>query len=436
MKITFYRKDYFGGESKQVNYYLEINNRTRDRESIITLSLFFMSTLLHQSSVIFGVNLSLADIFCCTILILLIIKKQLFMPITPMLYFIFLSLIVLITTIYYVPNKFMYYPDLFRVMSEYIKLIAIFTYFIIGYNLSKINQIEKIVKWYSIIGIFLGLIAILFTVFNIGIFSSVLFFGDMRFRGLMNDPNYFSVLQVTSLVYFSRIKEIKVRYKFLAILITVLSVITSGSKTGIITLSFYLAIRIVEYIFNQKKKIKTIFSQVFFILTLPIIIIMFPKFELDIVSSIPSFARIQLLFTDFNAALSEDGSGRELTLKAALDLIQESPFIGVGISTYTNITSMKYSVDNLAHNTFLQLAAEWGIPLTVALFIFIFLNLLKAKTLSISNPEIAMILRDIIIILLVGSLAISLNNARVLWLFLGALFYLNRQNKAKWKGKI
>ena len=258
----------------------------------------------------------------------------------------------------------------------------------------------------------------------------------MRFRGLMNDPNYFSVLQVTSLVYFSRIKEIKVRYKFLAILITVLSVITSGSKTGIITLFFYLTIRIVEYTFNQKKNIKAIFSQLFFILTLPIIIIMFPKFELDIVSSIPSFARIQLLFTDFNAALSEDGSGRELTLKAALDLIQESPFIGVGISTYTNITSMKYSVDNLAHNTFLQLAAEWGIPLTVALFTFILLNLLKAKTLSISNPKIALILRDIIIILLVGSLAISLNNARVLWLFLGALFYLNRQNKAKWKGKI
>lgn len=410
-----------------MNYYLEMNTYKRDRESIFALPLFFMSIFLHQSNVIFGVNLSLADVFCFTILLLFIIQKRLFIPTTPLLFFIFLSFTVLITTTYYVPIKFMYYPDLFRIISEYIKLIAIFTYFVIGYNLSKVNQIETIVKWYSIFGMFLGLIAILFTVFSIKIFSSVLFFADIRFRGLMNDPNYFSVLQITSLVYISRIKNLKARYKFLAIIITFLSVLTSGSKTGIITLFFYLTIRIVEYAINQKKKIKVIISQLFFILTLPITFIMFPKFEFDIISSIPSFARIQLLFTDFTAAISENGSGRGITLDAALSIIQESPFLGVGIATYTNIASMKYSVENLAHNTFLQLAAEWGIPLTVALFTFISIILIKSNTVNESNTEISIVLRDIIILLLVGSMAISLNNARVLWLFLGALVFLIRK---------
>ena len=84
-------------------------------------------------------------------------------------------------------------------------------------------------------------------------------------------------------------------------------------------------------------------------------------------------------------------------------------------------------MENLAHKTFLQLAAEWGIPLTVALFTFISIILIKSNTVNESNTEISIVLRDIIILLLVGSMAISLNNARVLWLFLGALVFLIRK---------
>lgn len=402
--------------------------RKRDGEGIFALSLFFMTIFLHQSNVIFGVNLSLADVFCFTILSLFIIQKRLIIPTTPMFFFIILTLTVLITTTYYVPIKFQYYPDLSRIISEYIKLIAIFTYLVIGFNLSRINQIETIVKWYSVFGIFLGIIAIIFTVFSIKVFSSVLFFADIRFRGLMNDPNYFSVLQITSLVYFTRIKKIKVKYKCFAILITSLSVLTSGSKTGIITLFFYLTIRTIEHVVIHKKKLKVIIAQLFFILTLSILLFILPKFEFNIVSSIPSFARIKLLFTDFTAAISENGSGRGVTLDAALNIIQESPFFGVGIATYTGIAATKYSVDNVAHNTYLQLAAEWGIPLSVVLFTFISIILIKSNTVKVMNTEITIILRDIIIILLVGSMAISLNNARVLWLFLGALVYLIQKN--------
>ena len=386
-----------------------------------------MSIFLHQSNVIFNVNISFADFFCVLILLVFAFQQQLQIPIKPLIFFLVLSALVLATSVFYVPFKFMYYPSLMRIISEYVKLVAIFIYFIIGFNLSKLGYLEKTIRWYSIFGIFIGAIGVLFTLFNIGLFSQFLFFAGIRFRGLMIDPNYFSILQVSALVYLSRAKAISPKLKFIAIIITVLSVIASGSKTGMVTLVCYTFIRIIEYIFMSKKKIKVIVFQLFLIVIFVLLIPLAASFLQNIINSltlsIPSFARIQYLFTDLDYAIAGNGSGRDNTWNVALEIIKLSPIIGTGIGTYTNIGFEMFQLNNVAHNTFLQLSAEWGVPTAFILFSYVFFILLKATSSRVFNSEINLILRDIIIILLIGSVAISLNNARMLWLFLGALVY-------------
>nr|WP_245350083.1 O-antigen ligase family protein [Cytobacillus eiseniae] len=242
----------------------------------------------------------------------------------------------------------------------------------------------------------------------------------------MNDPNYFSVLQVTALVYFTRVKTIPLRFKYFAILILILSVLVSGSKTGIITLFSYFFIRIIEYtLISKEKKTKKIILQlslIFALLAIAFIIIRgFPTLLNMLSSAVPAFSRIEPLFTDFDEAISGNGSDRADTWKVAYLIIQHSPLIGTGIGSYTHIAAETFYYNNVAHNTFLQITAEWGIPLAVLFFTFIGRLIVKSSNSRKSNFEMNYILRDILIILLIGSMAISLNNARVLWLVIGAL---------------
>lgn len=400
---------------------LEINAVHNYRDVILTINLFFLAIFLHQSNVIFGVNLSFADFFSAVIFMICVFNKQLFIPISSLLFFLTVSVLVFATATFYVPYKFMLTPEPMRMISDYTKLIAIFIYFLLGYNLSRLNVMNKIVKWYAIVGIIVGIVGVVFTFLNIKLFSQILFFANTRYKGLMIDPNYFSVLQVSSLVYLTRIKTLKTKYKYLAIIITILAVLASGSKTGIITLVCYLTLRVIEYVFTCKKKLGVVVAQVFLIAFVILLAPILVNFLSEIASLMPTFTRIQYLFSDIGQAISESGSGRDAVWGTAIEIIQQSPFIGTGIGTYSDIGFEMFRVNNVAHNTFLQLSAEWGVPLAIVFFTYIFLTLGKITADRMLHSETNVILRDMIIILLIGSVAISLNNARVLWLFFGAL---------------
>ena len=160
--------------------------------TVFLYSLFFDVNLITSiKCLVWYYNISFADFFCLIILVAIISKKQLLIPITPMIFFILVSIVVLFTAVFYVPLTFMYNPNPMKIMSEYMKLVAILFYFLVGFNLSHTNQMETVLKWYSLFGILIGIFGIFLTIFNIKVFSSILFYGDIRFRGFMNDPNYF-----------------------------------------------------------------------------------------------------------------------------------------------------------------------------------------------------------------------------------------------------
>lgn len=384
-----------------------------------------MAFLLHQSSVIFGVNLSLSDLFCIVIFFLLLNRNQLYIPTVPFVFFLTISILVLMTALILVPRQFMYTPEPAKVLADYIKLGAVFVYFLIGYNLDKLKLLKKTLSYYSFSGIGIGLLGIGLTFLNIQSLTEFLYFAGIRYKGLMIDPNYFSVLQVTAFVFISRSAAIKARYKWLALFIIVLSILVSGSKTGLLTLFIYLAFRLAEYIFLTRKRAGALIMQmIVFVLVLaasPIIFGIVNQLLLQAVSSIPSLERLQFLFTDFNQAFSESGSGRNTTWEVAVQIIQASPVFGIGIGTYSNLAYELFDSYNVSHNTFLQLLAEWGI-LAASLFFAAVFSMLGKVTFSYeSQSETTIVLRDILLILLIGSLAISLNNARFFWLCLGAL---------------
>ncbi|WP_102273045.1 O-antigen ligase family protein [Cytobacillus massiliigabonensis] len=402
---------------------LTIENK--NRHYFFTLSLFLMSILLHQSNVILGINISFSDLFCFVLFIYMMLQRHLSIPIIPFLFFILVSIFVLSAAVFFVPFKFMYYPEPSGMINDYIKLAAILLYFIVGYNLMKLSKMARVIKWYSVFGLVIGGLGIFLTVFNINVFSSALFYADIRYRGLMNDPNYYSVLQITALVYFSRVKKMKVSYRYLALGVTLAAVLAAGSKTGMITLLCYLIFRLIEYTFHSKKKIRVIISQLFLLAGMLLIVLIsyhtLQNAVKDIASGIPSLERVLYLFTDFHSAITSNGSERDAAWNGAFQIIQHSPIIGVGIGTYTNVVWEVFQVTDIAHNTFLQLTAEWGIPLAFIFFFYVIYLFVKSANAQMINKESNDMIRDILLVLLVGSMAISLNNARILWLLLGAL---------------
>ncbi|PLR73525.1 hypothetical protein CYJ37_08285 [Bacillus sp. UMB0728] len=397
------------------------------KSTALSLFIICIAALLHHSNVIYGINLSFADFFCILLLIYLFMVKQLYIPISPLICFLFLSVQVIVTASFYIPLRFDLFVIPTVILSDYLKLLALFGYFILGYNLSSQNLMGKLLKGYSISGILIGAAGIVMTFTHLEFYREFFFFGGTRYRGLMIDPNYYAVLQVTSLVFLTRVKTVEVKYKYIAVVIISLSVLISGSKTGLMTLGCYLIIRLLEYLFFTRKKIM-LFTCQLLVLSLLLFItpLIFDKIQYlfnNIATNIPSFGRIYNLVTDFNGAITEEGSGRADTWKTALQIIQISPFLGVGIGMYTSLATDLFNFNNVAHNTFLQLSAEWGIPLALSFFVFIAFSLGKITIYSSQTSVMNLILRDIIIILLIGSLAISLNNARMLWLFLGATVY-------------
>jgi len=393
-----------------------------------------MSILLHQARVMFGVNISLSDFFCVIVLICFIFKYKLFLPFKYFFFFLVVSFIVTFVAVSYVPVRFNYVADYRKVFSDFIKIIAVFLYFVVGYNMSRLRLTDFTLKYYSFFALFIGIIGVLFDFLNITLFSKILFYGNVRLKGLMNDPNYFSILQITALAYFLRNVFLNRFKKIIIIIAFLLSVLASGSKTGFIALLCYLIFVAMEELLRRPALRLTslaicMVSFVALFLLVPYLISGLTFLSVYISQNIPAFSRIESLFLDFSKAISEGGSGRDIAWGISIDLLKLSPVLGIGIGTYVGLAKKLYGVGVIAHNTFLQLYTEWGIVLATLLFVHVFFMIAKSTFNRMCNIDKEnIILRDIIIIFLLGSVGISLNNARMFWLALGALvFNLNKK---------
>lgn len=410
--------------------------------SVLIVITGFIGALLNQSDVLFGMNISLAD-FLIVLFIGALINYNLFhVPSAHILVFLFFSVVIFINAVFVIPNLYQIPVYAGTVLTDYIKVVVSFLYFLVGYLVAKNNLSETLFKWFAIAAVLLGFLGIVFSLAPIPQMVDLLFYEQVRLKGLMNDPNYFSVIQCAAIAILLRYKQLPNFLKIASISILILSIFSSGSKTGFLTLGCLLVFWMFNTFLEGKIEVKKLIFNlvclfvVFFFL--PNIQSILNDFLAFISDKFPIFSRVELLLTDFDQAVTANGSGREEQWVIAMDLIQEFPLLGVGnTANYLTVVREMSPMGNLAHNTYLQMAGEWGIPVTLFMIYYMirifFIPVLKGK-----NKQVHLTTKEMLVAFLVSSMSLSFNNSRIFWLLLGMAVWYSieaRERKVQQKQK-
>lgn len=385
-----------------------------------------LAVFLNQSNVLLGVNLSLSDFFILSILLLLLFNKKLKIESAYLTIGLFFSIILLVNSVFIIPIQFDLIMDPRAILRDYLKILVLFFYFIAGTHLTKFHYSRQLLKGFVTGAVIIGAAGIGLSFITVPIVSEWMFYGGTRLIGLMNDPNYFAVIQCAALAGVFRLKFDYPWLKFLAAPVLILSIISSGSKSGSITLVVYFFYIFVKTFFSGQLNGKKIFC---FLIFLVLLLMSLPQFTFwfnELLSAItdrfPIFERIQLLLENPDSAISGGGSNREAVWMTAIQIIQNSPILGIGVGNYATLAFRISGDPNVAHNTYLQLSAEWGLIITFLFIVFV-LKALFSKRANQETETVQPAVREMLFIFLTASMSISLNNARLFWLLLGMTVY-------------
>lgn len=388
-----------------------------------SLSILMMGLLLNQSSVLLGMNLSLADVFLVLLFFVWIFQKKLDIPVLPLLIFTSFSVLLLWNSVFVVPHVHHLPIDASSIAKDYLKLIVMFLYFLFGWHMVTATWMRSFLLSFLYGAAAIGAIGFLLTFSPHSGLSDLMLYANLRLKGFMNDPNYFSVIQCAAMVCAVRLLPRKSILKIVLLLILALSVLVSGSKTGMITMlgvSVYAGFH--SFRLGEVNRSRFITNVVGVLVAVLAVAALFPFLNAVIQaagSTLPSLERTALLFTDFKGATVSGGSGRDSVWDTAIHLTTSSPLLGVGVGNYGAL-AQRFSGDaNVAHNTFLQLSAEWGIPITVCLILYLQSLIFKGPGKK-QTRNTSYLLKELLFVFLISSMAISFNHSRVFWLFLGA----------------
>lgn len=403
-----------------MDYYLKPEGEKKEK---VNLTLILLGFFLNQSGSIFGLNVSITDLFFLVIIINLIFTHRIVVKPIFILFFISISVVGLYTALFYSPLIFPIIPSGYSVLTNFIKFFVVFLYMVLGYNVARLRYDRLIIRSFSYGGVLVGLIGIILTLTNSGLFNDLFFYESVRFKGLMNDPNYFAVIQVAVIACIVNNRVLSKVVRSILCILLILSILVSGSKTGFITLLIYFLFKSMENMIKGENKA----SSLIVLITTAVIFLLNPFSYLSLLvtklsASIPILYRISNLLNDPLEAASSGGSSRTGIWIESINIIGESPVLGVGFGTFTDIMQVFRGSSELAHNTYIQIIAEWGILLSSISMLYIAIMLIKnfwIKKVTVESQTI----KDIVIVLLIGSLGISLNNSRLLWFFIGILIF-------------
>ncbi|SFQ05763.1 O-antigen ligase like membrane protein [Desemzia incerta] len=416
---------------------IELGKSTKSStgSSVLIVMTYFIGALLNQSDVLFGMNISLADFFIVLFIGALINYNLFHISSTHILVFLLFSVVIFINAVFVIPNLYQIPVYAGAVLTDYIKVVVSFLYFLVGYLIAKNGLSQTLFKWFAIAAVILGCLGIIFSLVPIPQMVDLLFYEQVRLKGLMNDPNYFSVIQCAAIAILLRYKPLPSLFKIGSISILILSIFSSGSKTGFLTLGCLLVFWMFNTFLEGKIEVRKL---IFNLICLFVVFFFLPNIQailssfLEMISDkFPVFSRVELLLTDFDQAVTANGSGREEQWVIAMDLIQEFPLLGVGnTANYLTVVQGMSPMGNLAHNTYLQMAGEWGIPITLFMMYYItrvfFISVSKGK-----NKQVHLTTKEMLVAFLVSSLSLSFNNSRIFWLLLGMAVWYSVELKEK-----
>ncbi|WJP98487.1 O-antigen ligase family protein [Macrococcus bovicus] len=340
---------------------------------------------LHQSTVIKGINFSFSDFVVILIVSQIVFLKQSFKLKKIELFFI-ISLIVyrLIITFYFIIFKNDFIFDFNDIMSNFFKFVIVCFYFLIANVLFyKQQALISLIKSFVITSSIIGFLCILASLIKISFLKQILFFDEIRAQGLMNDPNYFALLQLSALVLLMTLSKESL-IKYLTAFVLIGSIFTSGSKTALLILIFISLAYLIFNMFSSKNgkfivsSLVTILISIFSFTYLYIYTSMFEK-----ILAIPSINRMLSVFVEKSQALNEGGSTRTLVWENGIDIIIYSKTLGIGFVEFTKVGQILNGISLVSHNTYIQILSEWGLFFGLIYFgflIFLFLTSIKRYT--------------------------------------------------------
>jgi len=400
----------------------------RRRSPAVVFIVALLALALNQSGRVFGVNLSIADPLLIFTILVLLLDGPLRGARRVMAFFIVLSVSTIVTPLVITPAVFGTTPTANDILLDFIKIATSFLFLTVGYTIASRDLAIHVVRWFAIGATLVALSGIVLSILNIQIFNGVLYYNFARYRGLMVDPNYYAVLTCAAIAFFLRDRSTALIVRIFAIGVLGYSIMMSGSKTGTVALLALLALMIFDFALTRKYAaliVTGLAVAVGFVVAFWDRIAEFAyTMAQEYGTVLPQLYRISELFNDAVGAAAGGGSDRLNVWTRGIGLIETSPVVGVGIGSYRHVVEETSGVGTLAHNTYIQIAAEWGLPLAIIFVAWVCALMLRATFGRRSLSPEAPFLRDIILVFMIGSVSLSLNNARMFWFFLGILAFI------------
>lgn len=379
---------------------------------------------LNTTRVLRGVNYSLADLGLLGWLLRAARGRFLLIPGKLLAVFcFFVSWLVFVSWVI-TPLSFNVPASGAAVVGAAAKLIVDFFYFVFGFNIIRLGHVWQFYRAYYSVAVAISVIGVISGFITPLSFVEPMFFASYRFMGLMVDPNFYAVQTVAALVALWADRERSVHFRLLCGVVLVIGVMASGSKTGVVTLLACLTWQLLHVIKSRYAAILVgVVSVVGATVVLATLLIDFDAVTYSLralETQSPSLQRVFGLFTEGDVAL-EGSSARTRVWTSAMEIIGLSPVIGLGVGSYQGVVTSLAGHAGLAHNTYLQAAAEWGLLVAVVFFSAVLILVIRSIARDKSSAGVAA--RGMAIAFLVGSFGLSLNNARLFWVVLGALYW-------------
>lgn len=398
--------------------------------SAISILVAGMTVFLNHSIIAGGFNTSLADVFLLGMLVLLLITSRLYLMRYALIFFAVLVAITASATIWLTPALFGVSPEPRAVFGDIAKLVISFLYFTVGVSVARLQLQGLALKWFAVGAAVIAAAGIVMEISGVRFMEETLYYHSLRYRGFMSDPNFYALLACSGFAYFAYTSRFSPIIRIASLTVLAVSVIFSGSKTGLVTLLVLIVIILVTR--AARSKTVGVPALLAALATGGVVLVIASWNSLvaaihRLSEDVPQLERVSTLLSgDLSAVLSGSGSGRETVWSTGLQIIDSSPVFGVGFGAYSEVGDALFGKPDVAHNTYIQLAAEWGLVLALCLFTWIATLLVRASFSGNNgrHPEEFFIFREIIIVFMIGSLSLSLNNARMLWFFLGILAFM------------
>lgn len=400
------------------------------KSKIETVLLAFTGATLVQTVVISGFNFSIADFSILLLAIYYLKQRRIYLPVGIWVCFSLIFLLRSGVSLFYLPQlapgaSLGWLPSL-------IKYSSIALYGLVGYSIVVGNASgwQTLLKWFLGANLVVGALGILLSSLQLSE-SFPMLFTAYRYRGLMNDPNYFSWLQLMSLPLVP-LWITKAWQRWLCNSCLIIATLLSGSKSSFLALliivACYIAYRIVTALPKLTAQVATIMSLSLGILGLSAYL---GRAQLTtwfnwISQSNESFTRLSSIFTSDNP-LSGSGSGRTAAWTHAIGLLEQTNGLGIGFADYGALAERLFASPVIAHNTFLQIAVEWGLFFSCLFFGYLAWQLVRGL---LSSSPLSRSLTVMLGIGLIYFLSLSLNNSRVFWLFFAGWLVTLQQTKA------